>query len=58
MGIEKEEPIDDRYSEYQAKLTTLDLEISLTQNLFKNLSQTIARGSSAKKYIFCNLEEI
>ena len=46
---------ENKYTEYQAKLATLDLEIALTQNLFQSLSQAVAKGGSPiRKYIFYN----
>ena len=46
---------EDKYTEYQAKLATLDLEIALTHNLFQSLSQAVAKGGSPiRKYFFFN----
>jgi chromosome segregation ATPase len=44
-----EDSKENKYVEYHKKLATLDLEISLTQNLFKTLSSATARAHS-KKY--------
>ena len=50
-----EDDKENKYTEYQAKLATLDLEIALTQNLFQSLSQAVAKGGSPiRKYIFFN----
>ena len=50
LGIQKEEDNkENRYSQYESKLATLDLEISLTKNLFKNLTQTIAKGGNPRQ---------
>lgn len=51
VGLKGEENKENRYSDYQAKLATLDLEISLTQNLFKNLTDVIGRAQPHRKYL-------
>ena len=45
LGLPEDGDKENRYSQYESKLATLDLEISLTKNLFKHLTQAVARGN-------------
>lgn len=49
LDISKEGNKENVYTDYQAKLATLDLEIALTQNLFQTLTQATSRMEPHRK---------
>lgn len=56
LNISASENKENKYVEFQKKMATLDLEISLTQNLFKTLASATARQSQHRKYQCSNVE--